>query len=159
MPYDVMAYDVMAYDVLKYDFMTYGIIKYDIMTYDVMKYDIMTYAVMKYEVICHEMWTHEIWHHVIKIDVLKYENEENLILKTVPGLSLHNLSCACFLIQRDFKTNIRYILWTEGWLIILHPEERCINFQILGRNLVQTYFTFLLQKDIMILLIRHFPFT
>ena len=49
---------------------------YDFMTIDVMTYDIID--IMKYDVL---------WHEVIFYDVI---NEENLILKTVPGPSLHN---------------------------------------------------------------------
>ena len=76
---DVMTYDVITYDVMKYDFM-----KYDDMTFDIITFDVMTHDVKKYDVICHNI--------LISHDVI---NAENLILKTMPGPSLHNLSCAC----------------------------------------------------------------
>ena len=51
------------------------------MTFDVMTYDVID--AMKYDIICY---------YVISDDIT---NEENLISKTVPGPSLHNLSCDC----------------------------------------------------------------
>ena len=59
------------------------------MTYDVMKCDLMTFDVMIYGVMCHDVISEGV------------KNEETLILKTVPGPSLHNLSCACFAL--DFR--------------------------------------------------------
>ena len=74
----------------------------------------------------HEIWLHEIWHHKIwRHKIWHDENEEDLFLKTVPGPSLHNLTCACFILQtlklaeplwieenaQDLFSSIKTVVW------------------------------------------------
>ena len=89
---------------------------YDLMHHELGRYEIGRHEIWRLEILClriwrHEMWCHDLWHHDIRChkiwrhkiwynEIWRHENEETLGLKTVPGPSLLNLSCACWIYIR-----------------------------------------------------------